>query len=92
MSQPSGAYPRKAAGLTETPTGRECLVMDAAGRELMVLNPTAVLVFSLCNGVHSPESIGGVLREIHPEVPAAQVAGDVRDCLAAFAANGLIEG
>ena len=85
MSQPSGAYPRKAAGLTETPTGRECLVMDAAGRELMVLNRTAMLVFSLCNGVHSPEAIAAVLKEIHPDAPAAQVAEDVRDCLAAFA-------
>lgn len=88
---PPDTFPRKVPGLLETPTGRECLVMDAAGRELMVLNRTAVLVFSLCNGVHSPGAIAEVLREIHPDAPAAEVEVDVRDCLSAFAANGLIE-
>ena len=84
--------PRKTPGLVETPTGHECLVMDAAGRELMVLNRTAVLVFSLCNGVHRPAGIVAVLQEIYPEISAAQVEADVRECLEAFAVNGLIEG
>ena len=86
------SLPRKTAGLQETSSGTDLLVTDPTGRELLVLNREATLVFSLCNGAHDEAQIAEVLAEIHPEVPPGQVLEDVRTCLEQFRRAGLLEG
>jgi hypothetical protein len=82
---------QKRAGIREHLAGDELFLYDAQGEELTVLNKTALLIWSLCDGAHSDEEIRTLLAEIYPEAPPETVAADVDSTLQSFRDQGLLE-
>ena len=76
--------------LKETLTGADLFIHDQSGEQLVVLNASALFVWSLCAD-HTVTKMVDVLCEIYPENPAPQLEEDVRRCLAGFLAQGLVE-
>ncbi len=85
-----------------TPKAREDVVFRSLSKEwvlydprtqlLHVLNPTAAIVWSCCDGSGSVEDIATELSETLTETPAwEQILDDVRDTLSRFSQEGLLE-
>jgi hypothetical protein len=83
--------PRKRSGLTENLTGRELFVYDADGLELTVLNRSALMIWSLCDGTHTLDDMLPVLAGIYPDAPPHRLRDDTITCLQSFAGNQLLE-
>ena len=84
--------PQKRPGLTENLTGQELFIYDAGGQELTVLNRTALLIWSLCDGSHPVAEMIPVLAAIHPDAPPDRLREDLLACLTSFAESGLLAG
>ena len=87
-------YPRQSPGLLIEQAGTETLVYHAGaaagGGATHALNPTARLIWDLCDGAHTLAAIEAALREAF-EVPVERdVAADVRRTLEGFQAKGLL--
>jgi hypothetical protein len=88
------------AGSEPAPCRREDLVRYAADREtflydrhadvIHVLNPTALAVWELCDGAHSPEQIAAHLAASFADVPAGAADEAVRETLAILEQKNLI--
>lgn len=89
-----------AAATPERPTARPDVALRRVGSEWVlfdpgtdrahVLNPTAAIIWSFCDGDHDP---GAIVEAIVSEVPSAdpaQVRRDVGVALRRFAAEGLL--
>lgn len=85
-----------------TPKAREDVVFRSLSKEwvlydprtqlLHVLNPTAAIVWSCCDGLGSVEDIATELSETLTETPSwEQILDDVRDALSRFSQEGLFE-
>ncbi len=85
-----------------TPKAREDVVFRSLSKEwvlydprtqlLHVLNPTAAMVWSCCDGLASVEDIATELSETLTERPVwEQIVNDVRDALSRFSQEGLLE-
>ena len=83
-------YPRRALGSAFRAVGDEGgFVVLPTRSEVKVLNPAAALIFSLLDGVHSPEQIrDAVAREF--DVPADQAMGDVEAFLRDLEHHGML--
>lgn len=64
------------------------VLYNGCRKEVLTLNPTAALVWDLCDGEHSVEAIVAELREIFPE--AATAESDVRVMLDSFLVSGML--
>ena len=73
--------PNKRSDLTENLSGGELFIYDDEGSELTVLNTTALFIWSLCDGDHSPKEITEVLADIYPDAPADQLRNDIEGTL-----------
>lgn len=93
--------PEDSPGMT-TPKAREDVVFRSLSKEwvlydprtqlLHVLNSTAAIVWSCCDGSGSVEDIAEELRETLAEAPALeQITSDVREALSRFSHEGLLE-
>jgi len=93
-------YPRQLPGLVVEQAGPETLLYHAAGHSegeanqggaIHALNPTARLIWDLCDGLHTVAEIEAALRAAF-EVPAeADLQGDVRGTLQEFQRKRLLQ-
>ncbi len=72
--------------------GLETVLYDRETRAIHALNPTAILVWELCDGQHSPEEIEHSLRAEYQAEEKAGVLEDVTRIIERFHAEGLLEG
>jgi hypothetical protein len=85
---PGGQRPVTAPHLEINEVRDGLIVYDTTRDRVHYLNATASVVFTLCDGQHSPEAMAAELAtlfEVDPPHP------EVADCLANFAAEGLLQ-
>ena len=69
----------------------EWVLYDPRSRQLHVLNVTAALVWSLCDGATDLDGMVGAVRETLKDAPPeAEVRRDVEEALGSFAAEDLL--
>lgn len=68
----------------------EILLYNPSGTMILQLNPTAGLVWQLCDGANSIEEIIALLVEAYPEA-AGEIRTDVPDILAACVDAGCLK-
>jgi len=72
--------------------GREWVIYDPRTRLLHVLNTTAALVWSFCDGTRSPERIADELIGVLTDLPSTDLLVDeVREAIDGFRGEGLLE-
>ncbi len=77
-------------GITMREVGDETMLHDSAGAAIHVLNPTAKLIWELCDGAHTPAEMETQIRARF-DVPAGHdVLQDIERTLEIFAAKGLL--
>ncbi len=72
--------------------GGESLLYHNGKKEVHILNPTARLIWDLCDGLHSPEKMEQSLRDHFSMNEKHNIADDVTRTLELFYAKGLITG
>lgn len=78
--QPSPPPPeRDDRVLDEALADGSLVLFHMATRELLTLNPTAALVWELCDGQHDEATIVAEVQDVFPDVPA--IATDVQTIL-----------
>jgi len=83
--------PRIRSGLAVEQLDGEALIYDEESGQLHHLNPTATLVFSLCDGNATAREMATDLSELYG-VPADEVEPQVRTLIREFRKAGLIDG
>lgn len=87
----TGTKPRARDDLVFRELSSEWVLYDPTTRQLHVLNVTAALVWSFCDGDHDVERMVGAVREtLTGAPPPERVRTDVQDALAVFAREGLL--
>ncbi len=71
-----------------TPTPGGCVIYDAAREKVHCLNPTAVVVYELCDGARSLGAICAFLAQAYGL--DRQPVEATRDCLKTLIAEGLV--
>ena len=82
--------PRRAPGFHLEQMDDETLLYHPDGNKIIQLNQTAALVWQLCDGLRTVETITGLLQQAYPE-SAAEINVDVLELLRQFAENGCID-
>ncbi len=91
--------PRQLPGLLVEQAGPETLLYHAAaqpgadahqGGAIHALNPTARLIWDLCDGTHTVADIAAALRATFDVPTAADLQADIRGTLATFQSKGLL--
>jgi len=70
--------------------GSEWILFDADRDRAHVLNLTAAVVWTYCDGHHEPAAIARAIALDLPATDAAAIRHDVEDVLERFAAEGLL--
>ena len=83
-------YPTQQAGLSEQRIGDELYVYGENGETLIVLNATATLIWSLCDGTHPETAMLDLLRDLYPDIKPSVLRSDLEDCLRGFREKGMI--
>ena len=83
--------PVKKKGLTENLAGSDLFIYADDGQELVILNRSALFLWSLCDGRHGPDEMEEVLGEIYPDVGSETLRADIAACLDSFREKGLLE-
>lgn len=83
-------FPRVRLTLKAEELGSELLLYDEERRLYHLLNPTARLVWQLCDGVHSEDDIVREVGRHYPSVDPGKVRDDVVRTIRTFGENGLI--
>jgi len=84
-------YPRVREDLVFRPLAGEWVVFDPDGRRLHVMNLTAALVWSFCDGSRSRDEIAREVRAAFPESPREEeVEADVIEALRTFLDQDLL--
>ncbi|MDG6025390.1 MAG: PqqD family protein [Candidatus Brocadia sp.] len=83
--------PIRKPGIMVQDMGRETLLYSAEGKAIHVLNPTAKLIWELCDGKHSIEEMEQVIRAGFSISDNHNVAGDIRHTLEVFTEKGVVE-
>lgn len=87
------SHPRVRDDAVFRPLAGEWVVFDPGGRRLHVMNLTAALVWSFCDGARSRDEIVREVRQAFPEPPDREsVERDVDEALATFGEKGLLHG
>jgi len=71
--------------------GSEWVLFDAARDRAHVLNLTAVVVWSYCDGEHEPAAMAEAIVAEIPAPDPASIRGDIEDVLRRFATEGLLQ-
>jgi hypothetical protein len=82
--------PARARHVTDTLVDGELVIYDPAHQRLHVLNGTASLIWRLCDGLHSEESLVNSLLRRYPDGQST-IAADIQTILERFRDEGLIE-
>lgn len=83
-------HPSKLKDIEEKRVGEELYLSISGGESLAVLNTAAMLIWSLCDGQHSPDDIVAILGQIHGESTPEELGSEVEACLEDFTKRGLI--
>ena len=69
-----------------------CVLYDAKGRKVFVLNPTAAYVWNCCDGEHDVDAmIDELAKALEEKAPSrTRLKGDVEKALAEFRTMGLL--
>jgi len=86
------AYPQRRPELLSERAGRETLVYGSGQGAVHALNPTASLIWDLCDGAHSLAEIEQAVRLAFAVPTERDLAADVRATLAEFQSKGLLLG
>lgn len=87
------AHPRVRDDAVFRPLAGEWVVFDPEGRRLHVMNLTAALVWSFCDGIRGRDEIVQKVREAFPAPPDRErVEKDVDEALGTFRDKGLLQG
>jgi hypothetical protein len=89
LSDKAQAKPKRRVDIISKSAGDETLLYDPATDSIHVLNPTALLVWQLCDGRHSPSEMEAVLRDRFAGTAERDIAADVAATLALFETEGL---
>ena len=80
--------PRQAPDLDVTETDDGYIIYEPEKDKVHHLNPSAVLILELCDGVNTATEIAEAVREVL-QLASAPI-GDVADGISALAAEGLV--
>ncbi len=83
--------PTRKPTITVQEIGAEILLYDAEAETVHTLNPTAKLIWDLCDGTHTPAEMAQSLRANFAIAADHDVSADVRQTLAVFVAKGLLQ-
>ncbi|NUO10062.1 MAG: PqqD family protein [Candidatus Brocadia sp.] len=83
--------PVRKQGIIIQDIGRETLLYDAQGKAVHVLNPTAKLIWELCDGAHTVEDMEHAIRANFSVTCGYYVSGDVLRTLEVFASKGVLD-
>ena len=81
--------PRTRDDLTFVELDGEGVIYDEANGTLHHLNPSAAIVWSLCDGTGTADDIAAAVADAF-DLEGSTVLGQVREVLAVFAESGLI--
>jgi hypothetical protein len=84
------ARPVARADLVLRRVGSEWVLYDAAQERAHVLNLTAAVIWTYCDGEHERASIAEAIAREAPGIDAHDIRGDVDDVLRRFADEGLL--
>ena len=88
----NAAMPLRNPDITLQDIGNEVVLYSATADAVHVLNPTAKLIWELCDGQHTLVDIEQALQT-HFAIPADRdVMADIRQTLATFNQKGLLHG
>ena len=82
--------PLKRSEVSEQRVGDELYLYASDGETLTVLNGVAMLIWSMCDGTHTPGHMAHVLQDIFPDVDADALHRDIQECLDGFREKGLL--
>jgi len=82
--------PRAREGLTVVELDGEAVIYDEDGGDLHHLNPTATIVFGLCDGTSTMRQMSLDISEAFG-VPAVEVEGQIRTLIRSFRKARLLE-
>ena len=83
--------PVRKPGITVKDIGGEILLYNTAEKAIHLLNPTAQLIWELCDGEHTPEDMDHVVRANFSVPDEHNVSADIQQTLAVFADKGLLQ-
>lgn len=83
--------PIRKPGITVKDIGGETLLYSADEEAIHILNPTAQLIWELCDGEHTVEDMERAIRASFSVADEHDVVGDIRETLELFASKGLLK-
>jgi hypothetical protein len=83
--------PVRKPGITVKDIGSETLLYSAEEEAIHILNPTAQLIWELCDGEHTVEDMEQAIRASFSVTDEHDVTGDIRRTLEVFAGKGLLK-
>jgi hypothetical protein len=87
----SDLKPVRISGIKIEEIGKEAVLYSSNQKSIHVLNPTARLIWELCDGQHTPEDIEKEIRRRFAVSEGFDVMGDIRRTLAVFADKEILE-
>lgn len=82
--------PKRRPDVVVKEIGHETILYRNTQEGIHILNPTAKLVWDLCDGEHSPEAIEQALRATFAILPEHAVSEDIQRILGVFASKNLL--
>ncbi|MDN3514522.1 MAG: PqqD family peptide modification chaperone [Candidatus Brocadia sp.] len=82
--------PVRKQGIIIQEIGHETLLYDAQGKTVHVLNPTAKLIWQLCDGAHTAEDMEQTIRSKFSVASDHDVSADIQRTLAVFVDKGVL--
>jgi hypothetical protein len=90
MKIDTNAKPRQQRGFRLETLESELLLYDPGQTKTIYLNPTASLIWQMCDGKHTVDEIIALLQESYPDA-AEGIPRDVAAALDQFSEHGAIE-
>jgi len=84
-------HPIRRSDITVKDIGDETLLYNAKEKVIHVLNPTAKLIWELCDGGHTLDEMEEMMRANFAVPAEHDAAADIRRTLETFASKGLVE-
>lgn len=87
----SDLKPVRISGIKIEEIGKEAVLYSSSQKSIHVLNPTARLIWELCDGDHTLSDIEKEIRRRFAVPEDLDVMGDIRRTLAVFAEKEILE-
>ena len=82
--------PIRRTGIVEKSVGHEIILYGSTDEAIHILNPTAKLIWDLCDGAHTVADMEQSLRTQFAVLPERNLTTDIADTLKLFADKGLL--